>query len=205
MADVTNTDANNVENNSTNDAAEGKDIKATNANKETKPAEKKYTDEDVNNISKKNSDKAVQKFMKDLGIENIDEAKTILAKAREEKEKSMSIDEKTQKIIEKAQKESLRAIEMTIENALLRKKVDDSKVARAKRLVAKENIVNENGEIDENKLNEEIEAVIKDFPELIPVTENTTTGFRIGGDGKEDKAEDPLDKMREIMGLKKSK
>jgi hypothetical protein len=184
------------------ETTEVKDVK-TNANKETKTAEKKYTDEDVNNISKKNSDKAIQKFMKDLGIEDLEEAKTVLAKAREEKEKSLTVDEKTQKIIEKAQKESLRAIDMTIENALLRKKVDDSKVARAKRLVAKENIVNENGEIDENKLNEEIEAVIKDFPELIPTAENQLTGFKIGGDGKEDKAEDPLDKMREIMGLKK--
>ena len=114
----------------------------------------------------------------------------------------MSVDEKTQKIIERAKKDTLKAMDMTIENALLRKKVDDAKVARAKRLVDKESIINEDGEIDENKLNSEIEAVIKEFPELIPSTEEQNVGFKIGGDGKEDKAEDPLNKMREIMGLK---
>ena len=176
--------------------------KATETNKDTKASDKKYTDEDVNNISKKNSDKAVQKFMKELGIDDVEEAKGILAKAREEKEKNMSLDEKTQKIIEKGQKSTLKAMDLTIENALLRKHVDDSKVNRAARLVDKEAILNENGEIDENKLSEEIEAVIKDFPELIPTAENQNLGFKIGGDGKEDKQDDPMLKMRKIMGLK---
>jgi hypothetical protein len=186
----------------TNETTEAKDTKKD-TNKDTKALEKKYTDEDVNNISKKNSDKAVSKFMKDLGIDDVEEAKTILAHAKEEREKNKSVDEKTQELINKAQKQTLVAMDMTIENALLRKKVDDSKVARAKRLVDKEAILNEKGEIDENKLNEEIEAVIKDFPELVPSADNMTAGFKIGGDGKEDKAEDPLDKVREIMGLKK--
>lgn len=199
MADTTNNTAENTAENE--NTAEVKDTKKE-ANKETKSSGKTYTDEDVNNISKKNSDKAVQKFMKEVGIEDVEEAKQILAEARKKKEESMSVDEKTQKIIDKAKKESLKAMDMTIENALLRKKVDDAKVARAKRLVDKESIINEDGEIDENKLNSEIEAVIKEFPELIPSAENQTTGFRIGGDGKEDKADDPLNKMREIMGLK---
>lgn len=198
MAEVENTNAT-VEEKSTEKATEEKDVKA---NKDTKESDKKYTDEDVNNISKKNSDKAVQKFMKELGIEDVEEAKGILAKAREEKEKNMSIDEKTQKIIEKGQKSTLKAMDLTIENALLRKHVDDSKVNRAARLVNKEAILNENGEIDENKLSEEIEEVIKEFPELIPTAENQTTGFKIGGDGKEDKQDDPMIKMRKIMGLK---
>ena len=193
MAEVENTNAT-VEEKSTEKATEEKDVKA---NKDTKESDKKYTDEDVNNISK-----AVQKFMKELGIEDVEEAKGILAKAREEKEKNMSIDEKTQKIIEKGQKSTLKAMDLTIENALLRKHVDDSKVNRAARLVNKEAILNENGEIDENKLSEEIEEVIKEFPELIPTAENQTTGFKIGGDGKEDKQDDPMIKMRKIMGLK---
>lgn len=198
MAEVENTNAN-VEENSTETSAK-ESTKDT--NKDTKTSDKKYTDEDVNNISKKNSDKAVQKFMKELGIDDVEEAKGILAKAREEKEKNMSLDEKTQKIIEKGQKSTLKAMDLTIENALLRKKVDDSKVSRAARLVVKENIINENGEIDENKLSEEIEAVIKEFPELVPTAENEKLGFKIGGDGKEDKKDDPMKKIREVMGLK---
>lgn len=201
MADTTNNNAENTAENE-NVAENIADVKDTKANKDTKTSEKKYTDEDVNNISKKNSDKAVTKFMKELGIDNVEEAKQVLAEARKKKEESLSVDEKTQKIIEKAKKESLKAIDMTIENALLRKKVDDVKVSRAKRLIDKENIINEDGEIDENKLNSEIEAVIKEFPELIPVTEDKSVGFKIGGDGKEEKTDDPMNKMREIMGLK---
>lgn len=44
-------------------------------------AEKKYSEEEMNGISKKNSEKAVKKFMKELGITDVDKAKEILAKA----------------------------------------------------------------------------------------------------------------------------
>ena len=48
--------------------------------------EKKYTDDDVNAVSLKNSDKAVKKLLKELGIDATDEgkasAKQILADAK---------------------------------------------------------------------------------------------------------------------------
>ena len=198
MADVTNTNAQ-VEENSTNQATQGNDTKTT----ETKVVEeKKYTDKDVNDISIKNVNKALAKQLKELGIDDVEKAKSILAKAREEEEKNKSVDEKTQEYIKKAEKQTLKAMNMTIENALLRKKVDDGKVSRASRLVNKENIIDENGEIDENKLNSEIEAIIKEFPELIPTTDAAKVGFKVGGDGKQDKPEDEISKMRKIMGLK---
>ena len=199
MADVENTNAN-VDNNSTNQTPEVQDTKNTNT--EPKADEKKYTDKEMNDISVKNVNKALAKQLKELGIEDVEEAKTILAKAREEKEKNKSVDERTQEAIKRAEKANLTAINKTIENALLRKKVDDSKVTRATRLVNKENIIDEHGEIDENKLNSEIEAIIKDFPELIPTTDAAKVGFKVGGDGKQDKPEDELSKMRKIMGLK---
>ena len=199
MADVENTNAN-VDNNSTNQTPEVQDTKNTNT--EPKADEKKYTDKEMNDISVKNVNKALAKQLKELGIEDVEEAKTILAKAREEKEKNKSVDERTQEAIKRAEKANLTAINKTIENALLRKKVDDSKVTRATRLVNKENIIDEHGEIDENKLNSEIEAIVKEFPELIPTTDAAKVGFKVGGDGKQDKPEDELSKMRKIMGLK---
>lgn len=198
MADVTNTNAQ-VEENSTNQATQGNDVKNTNTQASE---EKKYTDKDVNDISTKNVSKALAKQLKELGIDDVEKAKSILAKAREEEEKNKSVDEKTQEAIQKAEKQTLKAMNMTIENALLRKKVDDGKVSRASRLVNKENIIDENGEIDENKLNSEIEAIIKEFPELIPTTDAAKVGFKVGGDGKQDKPEDDVSKMRKIMGLK---
>ena len=56
----------------------------TTAPNTTPPAtepEKKYTDDDVNNISKKNSEKAVNKLLKELGITDKEKAKKILAEA----------------------------------------------------------------------------------------------------------------------------
>lgn len=204
MADAEN--ANNVtnveDNNSTQTPATGeKDTKQTDT-KNNVSEEKKYTDKQLNDISKKNEDKAVNKFMKDMGITDVEKAKAILKKAAEEEEKNKSVDEKTQEALKKAEKATLAAMNKTIENALLRKKVDDGKVTRAARLVNKENIVDENGEIDENKLSSEIEAIIKDFPELIPTTDNSKVGFKVGGDGKQDKPEDEVSKMRKVMGLK---
>lgn len=205
MADVAE-NANNaqvVDDNSTqNDTTKGNDTKQTNTKTDPKSDEKKYSDKEMNDISLKNEQAAVKKFMKDMGITDVEKAKSILAKAKEEEEKNKSVDEKTQDALKKAEKATLTAMNKTIENALLRKKVDDGKVSRASRLVNKENIIDENGEIDENKLNSEIEAIIKDFPELIPTTETTKVGFKVGGDGKQDKPEDEVSKMRKVMGLK---
>ena len=197
--------ATNVDDNSTqNQTAGEKDTKNTNTNSDPKADEKKYSDKEMNDISKKNSDKAVSKFMKEMGITDVEKAKTILKKAAEEEEKNKSVDEKTQEAIKKAEKATLAAMNTKIENALLRKKVDDAKVERAARLVNKENIIDEDGEIDANKLNAEIEAIIKDFPELVPTSDETKVGFKVGGDGKQDK-KDQSDEIARAFGLKKQK
>lgn len=204
MADVNeNTNAQVDDNKSTqNDTTKGNDTKQNTNTDTTKSDEKKYSDKEVNDISTKNVSKALAKQLKELGIDDVEKAKSILAKAREEEEKNKSVDEKTQEAIKKAEKATLLAMNKTIESALLRKKVDDGKVSRASRLVNKENIIDENGDIDENKLNSEIEAIIKEFPELIPTTDNSKVGFKVGGDGKQDKPEDEVSKMRKVMGLK---
>ena len=169
--------------------------------KETKSEEKKYTDKELNDISLKNEQKALAKQLKDLGIDDVEKAKSILAKAREDEEKAKSVDEKTQEAIKKAEKATLEAINAKIENALLRKGIDDKKVARAVRLVEKKNVLDKDGELDQSKLETEIEDLLKDFPELITKTEEEKKGFKIGDDGKEEQ-KDELSEMRKIMGLK---
>ena len=169
--------------------------------KETRKKKKKYTDKELNDISLKNEQKALAKQLKDLGIDDVEKAKSILAKAREEEEKAKSVDEKTQEAIKRAEKATLEAINAKIENALLRKNVKDEKVTRAVRLVDKKNILNEDGLLDQSKLDDEIEELLKDFPELISKTEEDKKGFKIGDDGKEDK-KDEMSEMRKIMGLK---
>ena len=192
------------EENNANDNQEvdntSKDTKA-NDKKETKASEKKYSDEELNAISLKNEQKALANQLKDLGIDDVEKAKSILAKAKEEEEKAKSVDEKTQEALKKAEKATLEAINTKIENALLRKGINDKKVTRAVRLVDKKNILDKDGEIDQSKLETEIEDLLKDFPELIAKVEEEKKGFKIGDDGKEEQ-KDELSEMRKIMGLK---
>lgn len=170
--------------------------------KETKSSEeKKYTDKELNDISLKNEQKALAKQLKDLGIDDVEKAKSILAKAKEEEEKAKSVDEKTQEAIKRAEKATLEAINAKIENALLRKNVKDEKVTRAVRLVDKKNILDEDGSLDQSKLDAEIEELLKDFPELVSKSDEDKKGFKIGSDGKEEQ-KDELSEMRKIMGLK---
>lgn len=166
-----------------------------------KVEEKKYTDKELNDISLKNEQKALAKQLKDLGIDDVEKAKSILAKAREDEEKSKSVDEKTQEALKKAEKATLEVINAKIENVLLRKNVKDEKITRAVRLVDKKNILDENGTLDESKLNTEIEDLLKDFPELVSKSDDNKKTFKIGDDGKEEQ-KDELADMRKIMGLK---
>lgn len=150
--------------------------------------EKKYSDKELNDISTKNTSKAIAKKLKELGIDDEEKAKSILAKAKADEEASKSVDEKAQELTKERDKAKLEVLNTKIENALLRKGVSDQRVERAVRLVDKTNILDENGEIDSGKLSAEVEATIKDFPELISKSKEENKGFKIGGDGKEDKS-----------------
>ena len=189
-------------NNSNQEANDASKETKADETKETKSSdEKKYTDKELNDISLKNEQKALAKQLKDLGIDDVEKAKSILAKAREEEEKAKSVNEKTQEAIKRAEKATLEAINAKIENALLRKNVKDEKVTRAVRLVDKKNILDEDGSLDQSKLDTEIEELLKDFPELIGKSDDDKKGFKIGSDGKEEQ-KDELSEMRKIMGLK---
>ena len=166
--------------------------------------EKKYTDKQLNDISLKNEQKAVNKLLKDLGIsiDEVEKANGILAKARQEEEAAKSVDEKTLELTKEKEAAQLEAINSRIENAMLRKGIKDEKVERAVRLVDKKNILDEKGKLDSSKLNTEIEELLKTFPELIEKPQEENIGFKIGGDGKQDKPESEMEKMRKVMGLK---
>lgn len=188
----------------TSNVEEGKETtKETKTDKVEKvEEEKKYTDKQLNDISLKNEQKAVSKMLKELGIDDVEKAKGILAKAREEEEKAKSVDEKTLELQKGKEKAELEAINSKIENAMLRKGIKDEKIERAVRLVDKTNILDEKGQLDSGKLNSELEELLKTFPELIEKKEEEKVGFKIGGDGKQDKPEDEMEKMKKIMGIK---
>lgn len=190
-------------NTATNNADKAEETVKTDDKKETKTEEeKKYSDKELNDISLKNEKKALAKQLKDLGIDDIEKAKSILAKAKADEEANKSQDEKTKELTQKYDKARLEAMNSKIENALLKKGVTESRVVRAIRLIDKNNILDDDGEVDLSKLNTEVDDTIKDFPELIPTKEEEKKGFKVGGDGKEDEKTDELAEMRKIMGLK---
>lgn len=170
--------------------------------------EKKYTDEEVNAISLKNSDKAVKKLLKELGIDATDEgkatAKQILADAKAAAEKAKPAEDKAAEDNGKyeAAVQKIAMAQGTI--ALIGKGVPAEKAARFAKLLDLSGVTDESGEIDEEKMGAAVDALLKDWPEALPKA-GEKVGFKIGSDGKEtkDNAEDAeMEKWRKEARLK---
>lgn len=126
-------------------AEENKNVETTEGqgneeqNEQTQP-EKKYTDEEVNNISVKNSKKAVAKLMKELGItEKTDRAKVkeLIEKAQLDKQEEPETDGAEQN--SRAAAELAEAREMAenavLEAVMLAAHVKADKVSKAVKLI----------------------------------------------------------------------
>lgn len=222
------------------------DIKDEEKEDNKEKEERLYTDEEVNAISLKNEQKAIDKLLKSMGLKSEEEAKVVLSEIRkaeeskesdegesekesskeetkedtQEEDNSKKEEEESEKVLspekseevkedsnesvdleEKAKRAIVQSINLSIENALLVKGIDASKSNRLSRLVNKEHILNEEGYVDSDKLNTEIESVLKEFPELISKSKEEK-GFVIGSDGQETKRKNPLEALEKAMGIK---
>lgn len=162
-------------------------------NKQEQPeqaAEKKYTDADVNTISKKNSDKAVAKLLKELGIDATDEgraaAKQILADAKAKTEAAKTEQQKTEESNGKVQAAIARATLAEGTVALIGKGVPAERAARFAKLLDLSSVADENGDIDADKMAAAVDSLLKTFPEALPKAEEKV-GFKVGSNGKETK------------------
>lgn len=170
--------------------------------------EKRYSDSEVNAISLKNSDKAVKKLLKELGIEATDEgkatAKQILADAKAAAEKEKPADKPAQDNSKyEAAMQKIAMAQGTI--ALIGRGVPAEKAARFAKLLDLSGAVDEAGEIDEEGMGAAVDALLKDWPEALGKA-GDKVGFKIGSDGKETKenAEDTeMEKWRKEARLKK--
>lgn len=192
-----------------NDKNDNKESDKKDSKSEEKKSDKTYTDDEVNSISKKNADKATKKLMKDLGIEDVEEAKTILANARAEKEKNKSAEDRandlTRALSDKdseISKTKSQLVDALLENRLMKQGVDSSKIARAVKMIDTSSVLNDDSEVDSDLMNTEIEKLLKEFPEFKTKsdTEEKNKGFRFGSDGKDDKGkikqEEPIQSKR---------
>lgn len=175
-----------------------------NGNGTAQEPEKKYTEEEMNGISKKNSEKAVAKLLKELGITDKVKAKEILAKAAEDEAKAASsesngTDEQMSQIQQALAKERERADNAILESLLLSAHVDTKKVTKAVRLVDREKCVDEDGNFDRDKASEQISELLKEWPELIAKADEGNVGFVIGGDGQQEGGAKPSSERKTVQ------
>ena len=160
-----------------------------NGNGTAQEPEKKYTEEEMNVISKKNSEKAVAKLLKELGITDKVKAKEILAKAAEDEAKAANSEnngtgKEMSQIQQALAKERERADGAVLESLLLAAHVDAKKVTKAARLVERDKCVDDDGNFDREKASAQVAELLKEWPELIAKADEGNVGFVIGGDGK---------------------
>lgn len=177
--------------------AEDKDNQEPNLEEDTSTdkteEEKTFKQEDVNNIVAKESKKATEKLLKELGVDDFDNAKDGLAKFKKWQDE--------QKTEQELVNEKLGTLEtnnndLTSENATLKAQLSATKqgvkadyvedvVALAERLVT-----------DEVTIDEAIKQVVKKYPHFAETEEGSTTprivvpGNPQGGNGEVD--DDPF-------------
>lgn len=193
-----------VETKVTNEQQEGQQTEQQQAE-----AEKKYTDADVNNISKKNSDKAIAKLLKDLGIDATDEgkaaAKKAIADAKAAAEKEKPAENKAAEDGSKLAAAVQRAVTAQGTIALIGKGVPADRAGRFAKLLDLSDVADENGDIDTDKMAAAVDSLLAEWPEALPKAEERV-GFKVGSNGKETKDTDTdteMDKWRKDAGLKK--
>ena len=112
----------------------------------TKTEEKTFTQEDVNNLVAKESKKAMEKLLRELGVEDMKSAKEGLKKFKEIQDAQKSDYDKALETIEKltkendtykAEKKSLEEID-SIKNILKEKNIDEKYAKTIKKLMTDE-------------------------------------------------------------------
>ena len=176
--------------------------------------EKKYTDDEANAISMKNERKAVRDALKKLGYKipinaTKEEIDVIIGQATTKKEDNSKDDEPgkddSKNAVADIEKQN-KYINAELKLALFQANIKKEKIARAINLIDKSKILDD-GEIDPDKLEEEIASLTKEWSELLDnkKEDSSSVGFVIGGDGKEEKKTNSLDDIERVMGIKKGK
>lgn len=174
--------------NNTENTENGNVQQDTNTGAANTEPEKKYSEEEMNGISKKNSEKAVAKVLRELGITDKVKAKEILSKAAAEEAANSANNgtgEEMTQIQQALAKERERADGAVLESLLLAAHVDAKKVVKAARLVERDKCVDDDGNFDREKASAQVAELLKEWPELVVKADESNVGFVIGGDGKQ--------------------
>jgi len=157
--------------------------------------EKKYSDKEMNAISKKNAEKAEKKLLKSLGITDVEKAKEIFKNAAE-REKSAETDSADSAL----KKATERAVRAEVKNVFAEKNITGKKAERMLGLIDLENCRDDDGNVDKEKVETELEALKSDVPELFTTAdEKDQKGFKFGSDGEtevDSKGKKPVDNQK---------
>lgn len=182
--------------------------------KKEKDIEKSVDNEEIFNkidsIISKRIDGLTKSILRDNGVED-SELKEMLTQYKAGK-------------TQKAQDEKNNLIKLKNENEDLKKQILNNKITNVVNTKAAElgietaqlpyvlklanlnEVTLDDGSVDESKIEEALNQVLTDIPVLKTskkIDKQDRSGFKnIGPDAKDDQNEDPLDKMRKIMGLK---
>lgn len=129
----------------------GEDLENKDTDTDKKSEEKTFKQEDVNNIVARESKKATEKLLKELGVEDFENAKDGLVKFREWQENQKTEQEKQEEALEELKKsktslsnenESLKAQLAALKQGVVNEAIEDV-VALAERLVKEDTNIDE--------------------------------------------------------------
>ena len=134
-----------------------------------------FTQDDVNNVVAKNVKEAREKLLKELGVEEFDDAKKAVKDLKQRREAEMTEAERlkkhneelTEKISQFETEKRNTNLKTTVNEVLSSMEVDTSKSSVIMKLVDQENLF-EDGELNKNELQSRITKTLKEeLPELI--------------------------------------
>ncbi len=156
----------------------------------------KYSEEDMNNITKKNEEKAKKKLLADLGITDVEQAKQILAKANADSQNNAAGDNTGNNAGDSALQSQLDEANMRADNAVLetvlhKNNVKAEKIEKAVKLIDRKDCLDDEGKFSKEKADAAVKELLKDWPELTGANggDNSNAGFRIGSDGQNQTAD----------------
>lgn len=158
---------------------------------ETKTEENNFTQEDVNNIVAKETKRAVEKLLKDLGVEDVKSAKEGLSKFKEIQDAQKSDYDKALERIETLEKEN-ETLEKENNDYKAEKKSRDD-IDSIKSILKEKNIDEKYAKTIKKLMTDEIseESVMATIEEELPMLLNVET-VKIGTEKQENKPSSSL-------------
>lgn len=152
----------------------------------------------------KKENAVIRGFIESFGL-NEEEAKAAFSdfKAkREEESKSKENDfiELQNKYDELVKSLETQKVDNLINTKLIKEGLNEDQAKMINKLINRDELKNEKGEVDETKIGESLDNIYKTFPNLKPVKEEKSTKIKIGVESSDDQSDD-LAKEMEDWGL----